>query len=65
MRYYLRDNMLIMTIEEAYSTVRFYDRDLWRALAQMNSEWDELDIYDKTAYKMVKRELEKEMINGN
>jgi hypothetical protein len=24
-----------------------------------------LDIYDKTAYKMVKRELEKEMTNGN
>jgi hypothetical protein len=57
--------MLIMTIEEAYSAVRFYDRDLWRALAQINSEWDDLDIYDKTAYKMVKRELEKEMTNGN
>jgi hypothetical protein len=57
--------MLIMTIEEAYSAVRFYDRDLWKSLAQMNSEWDDLDIYDKTAYKMVKRELEKEMTNGN
>lgn len=57
--------MLIMTIEEAYAAVRFYDRDLWRALAQINSEWDDLDIYDKTAYKMVKRELEKEMTNGN
>lgn len=57
--------MLIMTIEEAYSAVRFYDRDLWKALAQMNSEWDDLDIYDRTAYKMIKRELEKEMTNGN
>jgi hypothetical protein len=27
----------------------------------MDSEWDDLDTYDKTAYKMVKRELEKEM----
>jgi hypothetical protein len=57
--------MLIMTIDEAYSAVQFYHRDLWKALAQMTSEWDELDIYDKTAYKMVKRELEKEMTNGN
>jgi hypothetical protein len=57
--------MLIMTIEEAYSAVQFYGRDLWKSLAQMNSEWDDLDIYDKTAYKMVKRELEKEMTNGN
>lgn len=57
--------MLIMTIDEAYSAVQFYHRNLWKALAQMNSEWDELDIYDKTAYKMVKRELEKEMTNGN
>ena len=54
-----------MTIEEAYSAVQFYDRDLWKSLAQMDSEWDDLDIYDKTAYKMVKRELEKEMTNGN
>lgn len=57
--------MLIMTIEEAYSAVRFYDRDLWKALAQMDSEWDDLDIYDRTAYKMIKRDLEKEMTNGN
>ena len=57
--------MLIMTIEEAYSAVRFYNRDLWKALAQINTEWDDLDIYDRTAYKMVKRELEKEMSNGN
>jgi len=57
--------MLIMTIEEAYSAVQFYNRDLWKALAQINSEWDDMDIYDKTAYKMVKRELEKEMTNGN
>ena len=54
-----------MTIEEAYAAVSFYNRDLWKALAQINSEWDDLDIYDKTAYKMVKRELEQEMTNGN
>ena len=54
-----------MTIEEAHSAVQFYNRDLWKALTQMNSEWDDLDIYDKTAYKMVKRELEKEMTNGD
>jgi hypothetical protein len=57
--------MLIMTIEEAYAAVQFYNRDLWKSLAQMDSEWDDLDIYDKTAYKMIKRELEKEMTNGN
>jgi hypothetical protein len=57
--------MLIMTIEEAYRAVSFYNRDIWKALAQINSEWDDMDIYDKTAYKMVKRELEKEMTNGN
>lgn len=56
--------MYIMTIEEAYSAVSFYNKDLWQALAQMNSEWDDLDIYDKSAYKMVKQELEKEMANG-
>lgn len=57
--------MLIMTIEEAYVAVQFYDRNLWTALAQMGSEWDDLDTYDRTAYKMIKRELEKEMANGN
>lgn len=57
--------MLIMTIDEATRAVQFYNRNLWQALAQMNSEWDDLDTYDKTAYKMVKRELEKEMTNGN
>jgi hypothetical protein len=56
--------MLIMTIEEAHAAVQFYGHDLWKSLAKMDSEWDDLDIYDKTAYKMVKRELEKEMSNG-
>ena len=56
--------MLIMTIEEACLAVQFYDRNLITALAQIESEWDDLDLYDKTAYKMVKRELEKEMMNG-
>jgi hypothetical protein len=57
--------MLIMTIEEAHVAVQFYDKNLWTALAQMDSEWDDLDTYDRTAYKMIKRELEKEMANGN
>jgi hypothetical protein len=57
--------MLIMTTEEAYLAVQFYNRNLWKALAQMESEWDDLDTYDRTAYKMIKRELEKETANGN
>jgi hypothetical protein len=57
--------MLIMTIEEACLAVQFYDKNLITALAQLELEWDDLDLYDKTAYKMVKRELEKEMMNGN
>ena len=54
-----------MTIEQAHAAVQFYHRDLWQALAQMDNEWNDLDIYDKTAYKMVKQELAKEMTNGN
>lgn len=57
--------MLIMTMEEAYAAVQFYNRNLWKALQQMDSEWDDLDTYDRTAYKMIRRELEKEMANGN
>ena len=57
--------MLIMTLDEATRAVQFYDSNLWTALAQMDSEWDDLDTYDRTAYKMIKRELEKEMTNGN
>jgi len=57
--------MLIMTIEEACVAVQFYNQNLITALVQIESEWDDLDLYNKTAYKMIKRELEKEMINGN
>jgi len=54
-----------MTIEEACVAVQFYNQNLITALVQIESEWDDLDLYNKTAYKMIKRELEKEMINGN
>jgi hypothetical protein len=56
--------MLIMTIEEAYAEMSGV-RNLWAALKAVESEWDDIDPYTKTAYKMVKRELEKEMANGN
>jgi len=55
----------IMTMDEATIAVQFYDRNLWKALAMMESDWDDLDSHDRSAYKMVKRELEKEMTNGN
>ena len=52
-------------MDEATIAVQFYDRNLWKALAMMESDWDDLDSHDRSAYKMVKRELEKEMTNGN
>jgi len=62
--------MLIMTIEEAYAEIQGFGemsgvRNLWAALKAVENEWDDLDTYTKTAYKMVKRELEKEITNGN
>ena len=55
-----------MDIEEAYSIVQFageaYDQhNLWGALASMESNWDDLDSAERAAYKMVKRELEREL----
>ena len=58
-----------MTIEEAYAEIQGFGemlgvRNLWDALKAVESEWDELDTHTKTAYKLVKRELEKEIKNG-
>ena len=59
-----------MTIEEAYAEIQGFGemngvRNLWDALKAVEFEWDDLDTHTKTAYKMIKRELEKEMTNGN
>lgn len=53
---------LIMTIEEAHRAVQFHGemygiRNLWEAIDQMEKDWDDLDLHDRTAYKMVRREL--------
>ena len=58
-----------MTIEQAYAEVQGFGemsgvRNLWDALKAIENDWDELDAHTKTAYKMVKRELEKEIANG-
>ena len=50
-----------MSIDEAYAAVQFYGNNLWDALENMDKNWDDLDIYDKAAFKTVKQELEKEM----
>lgn len=52
----------IMTIDEAYSAVQFHGemygiRNLWEAIDQMEKDWDDLDLHDRTAVKMVRREL--------
>ena len=59
-----------MTIQEAYAEVQGFGemsgvRNLWDALKAVENDWDDIDTHTKTAYKMVKRELEKEMTNGN
>ena len=55
-----------MDIEEAYRIVQFageaYDQhNLWGSLASMENNWDDLDSAERAAYKMVKRELEREL----
>jgi hypothetical protein len=57
---------IIMDIEEAYSIVQFHGeeyghRNLWGALNSMEENWDELDSMERGAYKLVKRELEREL----
>jgi hypothetical protein len=51
-----------MTLDEAYQAVQFHGemygiRNLWEALAQMEQDWDDLDLHDRTAFKMISREL--------
>ena len=55
-----------MEIEEAYSIVQFAGEayghsNLFGALNSMEENWDDLDSMERAAYKMVKRELEKEI----
>jgi hypothetical protein len=57
-----------MEIEEAHSIVKFHgdeygQRDLFGALNSMEENWDDLDSMERSAYKMVKRELEREILN--
>ena len=53
-----------MEINDAYGFVRHYGQaqgidNLWQILSAMESDWDGLDHIDRSAYKTVKRELEK------
>jgi hypothetical protein len=57
-----------MEIEEAYSIVQWHSDeyghcDLFGALNSMEENWDDLDSMERSAYKMIKRELEKEILN--
>ena len=57
---------IIMEIEEAYSIVQFHGEEyghsnLFGALNSMEELWDDLDSMERAAYKLVKRELEKEI----
>jgi hypothetical protein len=57
---------VIMDIEEAYSIVQFHGEEyghsnLFGALNSMEELWDDLDSMERAAYKLVKRELEKEI----
>jgi len=57
---------VIMDIEEAYSIVQFHGEEyghsnLFGALNSMEELWDDLDSMERAAYKLVKRELDKEI----
>ena len=57
---------IIIDIEEAYSIVQWHGEEyghhnLFGALNSMEELWDDLDSMERGAYKMVKRELEKEL----
>jgi hypothetical protein len=57
---------VIMEIEEAYSIVQWHGEEyghsnLFGALNSMEELWDDLDSMERAAYKLVKRELEKEI----
>ena len=40
-------------------------RNLWEALKFAEMCWDDLGPYTRQAYRLVKSELEKELVNGN
>ena len=53
--------MVIMDIEQAHRAVRDYGEmqgyySLWSAVKCMENDWDDLDNYDRSAYKLVNRE---------
>ena len=55
-----------MDISEAYSIVQWHGEEyghhnLWGALNSMEENWDDLDNMERSAYKQVKRELEREL----
>ena len=59
-----------MEIEEAYRVVKFYGdeyghRDIFGALNSMEENWDDLDSMDRSAYKMVNRELQKAIVDSD
>ena len=59
-----------MDIVEAYREIEGLGRecgtrDLWGALKSAELCWNDLTPYTKQAYRLVKRELEKEMTDGN
>jgi hypothetical protein len=56
-----------MEIEEAYSIVQFAGEayghsNLFGSLNAMEENWDDLDSMERAAYKIVKRELERELL---
>ena len=58
-----------MDISEAYSIVQWHGeeyghRNLFDALNSMEENWDDLDSMERSAYKQVKRELEKHIVES-
>ena len=58
-----------MDIGEAYSIVQWHGEEyghhnLWGALNSMEEHWDDLDNMERAAYKQVKRELEKAVVES-
>jgi len=58
-----------MDIGEAYSIVQWHGeeyghRNLWGALNSMEQHWDDLDSMERAAYKVVKRELQKAVVES-
>lgn len=56
-----------MDISEAYSIVQWHGEEyghhnLFGALNRMEKNWDDLDSMERAAYRMVKRQLEKELL---